>query len=209
MLSFRIGDVLFRPFTEQASTVRFDTGCAMSGIRKPLAVKPICGLTYQETCDLERVLENVEADMGSIEDRSDAFPFSFTTYYEKEMGGHLYKCFLSFTRCIHPARLPELKIKSNSIERSWTTRGKRRINLDPGYITGAKLVLASTKDFAHRLFLSDGIYGDVQLQYAANRFNVQPWTYPDYRTDIAFEFFHRVRQKYLTEVRQDDRTAEL
>ena len=120
------------------------------------------------------------------------------------MGKYLLKCFLSFRDLMPPEKLPSMKLRTNEIEDAWSKDGKRRVNLDPGYLTGAKLVLASAKDFAHRLFLSDGIYGDVQLQYARNRFNIQPWTYPDYQTETAIQFFEKIRQKYLVEVRQHD-----
>ena len=178
--------------------------CGVSRIRKSLPVKLICGVTYTAENDLHDLLSDLETVLGCIDDRSESFDFSFTSYYEEEMGKYLLKCFLSFRDLMPPEKLPSMKLRTNEIEDAWSKDGKRRVNLDPGYLTGAKLVLASAKDFAHRLFLSDGIYGDVQLQYARNRFNIQPWTYPDYQTETAIQFFEKIRQKYLVEVRQHD-----
>jgi hypothetical protein len=73
------------------------------------------------------------------------------------------------------------------------------VNLDPGYITAAKLVLASTKDFAHRVYVGKGIYGDVQLRFRDDAFRPVEWTYPDYRTDLAIDFFQNVRQNFINE----------
>ena len=118
------------------------------------------------------------------------------------MGSDLKKIFMCFTQLIHPGRLPEIKIETNRIEETWSRDNKRRVNIDPGYITGAKLVLASTKDFVHRIFLADGIYGDVQLQFRQNRFRIQKWTYPDYQTEMALTFFQKVRKKYVREEKE-------
>ena len=157
--------------------------CGVSRIRKSLPVKLICGVTYTAENDLHDLLSDLETVLGCIDDRSESF---------------------DFRDLMPPEKLPSMKLRTNEIEDAWSKDGKRRVNLDPGYLTGAKLVLASAKDFAHRLFLSDGIYGDVQLQYARNRVNLQPWTYPDYQTETAIQFFDKIRQKYLVEVRQHD-----
>jgi hypothetical protein len=173
-------------------------------IRDIQPVKLICGLTFAEGVDLDRVIADVEDAFGTVEERSSVFEFTFTRYYRDEMGDNLKKLFLSFTGLIHPGQLPTIKLTTNRIEQTWSMEGNRRVNLDPGYITGAKLVLASTKDFAHRVFLADGIYGDVQLQFRQNRFWTELWTFPDYQTDEALAFFQRVRKGYMHEERERD-----
>ncbi len=174
----------------------------MSLVFDPLFVKPICGITFAEGVELQNVLYRIEDKLGPCEDRTPVFDFNFTQYYQEEMGTDLKKIFLSFIERIHPGRLPEIKKETNNLEETWSIETNRRVNIDPGYITGAKLILASTKDFAHRIFLADGIYGDVQLQFRQNRFRIQEWTYPDYQTEMALTFFHKVRKKYVREEKE-------
>jgi len=170
------------------------------GIIQPIrGVKPICGVIFAKTVDCSKVIGQLTEVLGAVDDQTPIFDFSFTDYYEEEMGGGLKKMFLSFAKCVHPGNLAKIKKKTNEIEDLWSVEGKRSINLDPGYLSGAKLVLASTKDFAHRIYLSGGIYGDVQLQYRHNHFQPSHWTYPDYQTDLALSFFYRVREKYIRE----------
>jgi len=178
-------------------------------IREAIPVKPVCAVTFVEDVDFSEVVEELEKVLGPVEERTPIFDFSFTTYYREEMGAELKKVFVSFVELIDPGNLPKIKRKTNLIEESWSVEGKRQINLDPGYIAGAKLVLASTKDFAHRIFLGDGIYGDVQLQFRQNCFRTEKWTFPDYQTHTAMEFFERVRKKYVREVKNDARGDEL
>jgi hypothetical protein len=174
----------------------------MGIIKEIRHVKPICGVLFAKGIDLPKVTRELNEILGPIQDQTPIFDFSFTDYYKQEMGVDLKKCFLSFTNLVHPKLLPGIKIKTNAIEAEWSIKGKRRVNLDPGYVTGAKVVLATTKDFAHRVYLADGIYGDVQLQYKHQCFNTYHWTYPDYQTDLVLTFFERVREQ----VNQEEKT---
>ena len=174
----------------------------MGIIRDVRFVKPICGITLATDVSINKVIERMESIIGIVEDRTPVFDFTFTDYYQEEMGENLSKLFLCFKGLIHPGRLPEIKQRTNAVENDWSVSGKRRVNLDPGYITGAKLVLASTKDFAHRVFLADAIYGDVQLRFRQDRFWPQEWTYPDYKTESALVFFGNVRDKYILEEKE-------
>lgn len=146
---------------------------------------------------LESVLASLENCIGPVEAKSAVFDFSFTDYYRAEMGPDLKKLFVSFAVLADPDALPLFKHDTNAIESEWLTKGRRQVNLDPGYITGAKLVLASTKDFAHRVYIGKGIYGDNHLRFVHGAFTVNPWTYPDYKTPAALSFFADVRQSYL------------
>jgi hypothetical protein len=169
-------------------------------------VKSICGVLFHGKADLRNLTASLEKIMGPEEFRSPVFPFTFTAYYREEMGPGLEKVFLSFCGLTAPDRLPEIKHHTNELEREYTVNSRRKVNLDPGYMTGAKLVLASTKNFAHRIYLGDGIYGDVQLRYIRGEFRASEWTYPDYRTDLALEFFRRVREKIVKETRIHEKT---
>jgi len=69
----------------------------------------------------------------------------------------------------------------------------RPLNLDPGYLTEAKLVLASTKDHAHRIYLGRGIYAEVTLHYQNGRWQSHDWTYPDFQRPDYHLFFSQCR----------------
>lgn len=107
---------------------------------------------------------------------------------------------VSFQALQMPDYLSEIKLATNYIERDFMEAGKRRVNLDPGYLTAAKLVLATTKDYSHRLYLGRGIFGDLHLRFEAGTFRPQPWTYPDYQEPFVLEFFNRVRETYLQQL---------
>lgn len=138
--------------------------------------------------------------LGIIEDRSETFAFDFTTYYQKEMGDGLQKFWISFRDLREPGFLSKIKRLTNELEASFAVDNyRRRVNLDPGYVTAAKLVLASTKDFAHRLSIGRQIYGDVQLRFIRGEFRPSEWTYPDYQTEMGLQFFARVRERFNTQ----------
>lgn len=131
---------------------------------------------------------------------SDLFEHRETTYYEASMGPDLQKMFLVSERLIDPGELPALKLASNAWEEEYWGLGQhaeaRPLNIDPGYLTEAKLVLASTKDRDHRLYLADGIFAEVTLHFARGGWQTRPWTYPDYQRADYHAFFTECR-KYL------------
>jgi hypothetical protein len=135
---------------------------------------------------------------GPIALESDIFDFVQTTYYEARMGTNLKKQILAFENLAPPAELPHWKHQTNQWEddyRSLDTHPEPRpLNLDPGYLTEAKLVLATTKDRDHRLYLSDGIYAEGTLYFYRGQWKTRPWTYPDYQTTEYHEFFSRCRE---------------
>lgn len=131
---------------------------------------------------------------------SDEFPFDQTRYYEPTMGAGLRKQLFAFERLIDPAALPDIKHHTNALEVELAAGGRcaeaRPINLDPGYLTLAKLVLATGKDQAHRIYLRDGIYAEVTLHYRDGRFQPWPWTYADYRLPEVLAFLGEARAHY-------------
>ena len=170
----------------------------MGRIKKHPPVKLIIGLTYAPGVMLENVLERLEQKFSSIEKRSNSYIFSsFTTYYANEMGENLTKLFLVFARLIEPVTLPDIKIETNKLEEEYGVAAGRQVNLDPGYISEAKLVLATTKNYAHRIYLDKGIFGDIHLTYTNQSFQKQSWTYPDYQQEGIINFFNEIRHKYL------------
>lgn len=174
----------------------FRKGDLLGELRDPIPVKPVCAVLRSPGISVSEILDRLETLLGPVESRSPEFSFDYTSYYLKEMGGDLRKQFVSFQRLMHPAGLPVLKVQTNRLEAEWSESGKRRVNLDPGYVTSAKLVLASTKNFAHRVYLDECIYGDVQLRFTRGGFCVSEWTYPDYQTASALEFFSKVRERF-------------
>jgi len=159
-------------------------------------VKLICGVMFQPTIDIDAVDSALTELFGLIDSRSDPFDFSFTDYYEKEMGTGLAKRFYSFHKLIQPDSLASIKNKTNGTEAIFSVDNKRTVNLDPGYLEESKLVLASTKNFSHRIYLGDKIWGEVTLRYEKGEFVTHPWTYADYAIPLAFEYFRKVRERY-------------
>ena len=159
-------------------------------------VKLICAITFAQSVDMDDIESNLESRFGPIDSRSGKIDFSYTDYYEKEMGSGLIKRFLSFENLIIPDQLAKIKNETISIEAGFAVKGKRTVNLDPGYLEESKLALASTKNFSHRIYLGDNIWGEVTLRYENGRFVTHPWTYPDYATSLAFEYFEEARERY-------------
>lgn len=138
------------------------------------------------------------ADYGPIRRKSHAFDFVETDYYAETMGTDLKKQFLAFDDLIDPGMLPRIKHETNALEQAYAAQHShpetRPLNLDPGYLSLPKLVLASTKDHAHRIYLQDGIYAEVTLNYRNRGWQKNAWTYPDYQREDFQEFFTTCRQ---------------
>ncbi len=167
----------------------------MGEIKEPQLALPIVGMIFVEGFDIDEAIKGVEEEAGRVLLKSDIFPFSHTTYYDKEMGKKKFRCWYAFDKTVAPDALVELKRKTNEIETNYLNpEGGRRVNMDPGVLTLHNLVLASTKDFYHRIYLGRGIFGEVTLIYTKNEFQPLEWTYPDYREESAFEFFLEARE---------------
>jgi hypothetical protein len=138
---------------------------------------------------------------GAIARSSEILPFHFTDYYQPEMGINLLRKFVAFERLVDAAELAGIKLWTNALEDRFAAEPQagvpRPINLDPGYITPAKLVLATTKDNAHRIYLGQGIHAEITLMFLKNAFEPMPWTYPDYRTEPYRRFLEQVRADLL------------
>jgi hypothetical protein len=135
---------------------------------------------------------------GPIALESPRFDFVETHYYDATMGAGLKKVFYAFQRPFAPAELVDIKLTTNRWEEEYAAAGghaePRPLNLDPGYLTLGKLVLASTKDFAHRIYLSRGIFAEVTLQYRHHQWRHHEYTFADYRRADYQEFFTRCRE---------------
>jgi hypothetical protein len=142
----------------------------------------------------------LEGDYGPVALASAEYAFDQTAYYEPTMGPGLRKRLWAFERLVDPAVLPEIKHHTNALEQALAAETHfpepRPVNLDPGYLTLAKLVLATTKDQAHRLYLRDGIFAEVTLHFRDGRFQPWPWTYADYRLPEVLAFLAEARAWY-------------
>lgn len=169
----------------------------MGEIHEPPPVLLIIAATSRYGQALDWARERLTNQFRSLALASDAFDFTETDYYTVTMGTDLKKQFFAFERLIDGAALAEIKRQTNVWEAEYAALGRhaepRPLNLDPGYITPAKLVLASTKDHAHRIYLRDGIFAEVTLAYRAGGWQPLEWTYPDYRRDDYQSFFTRCR----------------
>ncbi|HUK57053.1 MAG TPA: DUF4416 family protein [Nitrospiria bacterium] len=160
-------------------------------------VKLLVGMIAGRPTIFEEVRPFLTARFGPIDLESPVYPWNHTTYYEKELGPDLKRRFFFFKRTVPQDSLPEIKRFTNALEERWlreTDEGNRRqINLDPGYIAPSKIVLATTKDYSHRIYLRDGIYAEVTLIYQGKSFVPLPHTYPDFRSEEYIALFNRAR----------------
>lgn len=160
-------------------------------------VKLIIGLIGKEIF-FSKVQKILSEKFGPLDFESQILDFDFTDYYAEEIGRNLKRKFLSFKRKISPASLPNIKLYTNKLEKSiFLTKGKRNLNIDPGYLTLSKLVLATTKDHQHRLYLDKGIFAEVTLRFRDKSFRKWEWTYPDYCTVEYIQIFNNIRNNLL------------
>ncbi|MDR3330723.1 MAG: DUF4416 family protein [Endomicrobium sp.] len=156
-------------------------------------VKFFCGVIFSTEDVKQRFFTIFEEKFGKIDLISDVLSFDFSNYYNSEMGDNLKRFWVSFEKLIFAYDLVGIKIFTNFIEDLFAINSKRIINIDPGYITPANVILATTKDYSHRIYLSNGIYGEVTTIYKNNRYIKLPWSYPDYLSNIATAFLLKAR----------------
>ena len=169
----------------------------MGKIYIPEKVKLIIGLISNDEALLDKIGARLEKRLkNKIDFKSDVLDFAYTDYYDKEMGGPLKRRFLSFKRLVRLETIAKVKLETNDIEKRFCTDGKRAVNIDPGYVDMAKLVLLSTKDYSHRVHIGNGIFAEVTLHYKNKRFDFWPWTYPDYKSREYARIFGIIRDIY-------------
>jgi len=174
----------------------------MAQIKPPQQVKLIVGMLSQLEEFFSAAEQEMSAKWGPIDIQSQVMVFDFTRYYQKQMGDGLLRKFVSFVELIDPAELAQAKHQSNALENelAQTEAGRelavaRPINLDPGYVEPSKLVLASTKNYSHRIYIGESIYAECTLQFHQGKWESWPFTYPDYGSGKYDEFLTAVRGK--------------
>ena len=179
----------------------------MGQIQQAKLVKFMVAILAIEEDILPVARELVTQRLGTIDLISPVWPFTSSKYYAKEMSETLLRQFVSLAQPGDPAGIIDLKLASNSAElfdaQNRNRPQRRAINLDPGYITPAKLVLATTKDYSHRVYLGRGIYAEAALHYHAGAWHAWSWTYPDYTVSTYHDFFVQVRNRLLEQLRAE------
>ncbi len=175
----------------------------MGEIHKPLPVKLFVGVLTSIPDTISPVEERLSELFGPIDVRSELFPFDMTHYYDETMGSPIDRRFISFSNLIEPFVISEIKKATNELESSFASKWRsvqRPVNLDPGYIEQSKIVLASTKNFYHRILVSEGIYAEVTLHFEAGEWRPFPWTFPDFKSSRYHHFFSNLRDSYRTQL---------
>ncbi len=162
----------------------------------PSLTKIFFGLIYKNSEGLQFLLDKI-TEIARIDVQSVEIPFDFTSYYEDEMGENLKRKWISIDKIIPENDLVDLKHKAIKWEKELTFDNKRTVNCDPGGICDNRVVLVTTKNFSHRIYLGKGIFAEVTLIYIGDKFQPQKWTYADYKTDTFQEFAKKCKRKFL------------
>ena len=176
-------------------------------LRPVWPVKLIVGMLSGTAELLTQAEQEMTALWGEVDVRSEIMDFTQTRYYEKEMGSKLLRYFVSFARLIEPNELARAKHQSNELERKLddTELGRslgveRAINLDPGYVEPSKLVLATTKNYSHRVYIGESMYAEATLHFHKGVWSAWPYTYPDYGSGVYDSFLSEARQTLVEQL---------
>lgn len=180
-------------------------------LKEPNPVKLIVGILASDERCLAAARQAALAALGSPDFVSEAWTFDQTDYYTKEIGPEVLRQFVSIERLIHPGDLAAIKHRTNEIERklaeTLATPYPRPVNLDPGVIEPSKLILASTKNFAHRIYIGMQMYAEVTLVFDKGQWRTLPYTFPDYYRPEYHEFLSRVRSRLVEQLREEIRNS--
>jgi hypothetical protein len=174
-------------------------------LKEPKPVKLIVGILAADERCLTAAREGLSATLGAIDLASDIWPFDQTDYYTSQIGPHILRQFVSLEHLIGPGSLAAVKHRTNALEQQLAAALAlplpRPVNLDPGLIEPSKLVLATTKNYSHRIYIGDKMYAEVTLIFDKGNWRPLPYTYPDYHRPEYFDFFTRVRDRLMQQLR--------
>ncbi|MBU1084428.1 MAG: DUF4416 family protein [Candidatus Omnitrophota bacterium] len=173
----------------------------MGKVLKQEKVKLVASIIYKSDKMREIAEKKIEGVLGRKEALEKELTFDLTDYYYGEMGGPLRRKLLCFKGLADKENIEEIKIRTNRLESKLAVDGKRTVNIDPGYITEAKLVLLTTKDYVHRVHIGKKIFAETTLHFCGGRFNAWPWTYPDYASEEIRAYFESVRGLYVEQLK--------
>jgi hypothetical protein len=166
-------------------------------LREPGPAKPVCGLLYSDFSKAELAISMLEAILGPLDLTSFVFPFDVTDYYNQETGEDIKRLFVSFSRPVPQDSLADIKVRCRDVELEFAENGQRAVNIDPGMVTAERLVLATSKNFTHRIYIGRGVHADLSLIYQGKSFQPLPWTFADYRKQEVIEFWNVVRSLFM------------
>jgi hypothetical protein len=167
----------------------------MSLRKVPSPARLLFSVIYRGERDFDRSLRWISERMGAVERVSEPFPFDRTDYYEREMGAPLFRRFLLMADAVPRDGLAAAKLSAEEIEREFSVHGKRTVNIDPGLLAEENLVLATGKNYCHRIYLRDGVFADLALVFEKGEYRALPWTYPDYASTEIRSFLTGLRRE--------------
>ena len=170
----------------------------MDGGKSPEKAILFVGALFSTTDVVEPAFAMLGESFGDFLLTSPPLDWNYTHYYDKELGIPIKRRYVFFKSVIDPSILAEAKRITNEIEESFLYNGNRQINLDPGYLTIAKVVLASNKNYSHRVYLGKGVYAEIELYFQGGKYNAFHYTYPDYKDDKFLKFFMETRSLLKT-----------
>lgn len=168
----------------------------MSERRRPEPAALVVSVIYRIESRFDEAARRMGALWGDPERISDPFPFDKTRYYRREMGEPLVRRFFVGRRPVARDTLPEIKVAAETIEREFAEEGRRTVNVDPGFLTAENFVLATGKNFSHRIYLGNGVFADLTLVFREGEYRALPWTYPDYASGEIRAFLGEVRDRF-------------
>ncbi len=172
----------------------------MSRPALPDPVKIVSSVFSGSTDILHKAIAVLSESLGEIDYVSAVLPFTYTDYYAKESGPSLARRFISFETLVPPDTLPDIKLFTNRVEEKFVKDGNRLVNIDPGYLSQAHLILATGKAYTHRPYIRDGIYADLTLIFVNHTFRRLEWSYPDYADENTIVMFNNIRERYITQL---------
>ena len=167
----------------------------------------LVSVIYHDEKRFAEAASAVRERLGPTEKESEAFPFNFTEYYEKEMGSPLYRKFLVMDGLVARETLAASKLAAEELENRFSAGGKRTVNIDPGLLTEENFILATGKNYSHRIYLRDGVFADLTLLYRKGEFQPLPWTYPDLASDGIRKYLGTIRAELREARRSGDGRA--
>jgi hypothetical protein len=168
---------------------------------RPDPVKLFMAVLASRRESVKAAREMFREQFGNTDIDSGWMPFEFTDYYADEMGPRIERILFSFTELIDPNRLVEAKLLASEVEKSLAEKGKRTVNIDPGYLDFFKAVLATGKPGGIKIYLDHGVYADLALYYEKGKFHPFEWGFPDFRSGYYDDFLIKVRARYKKQTR--------
>ena len=174
-------------------------------LKEPKPAKLIIGILAANRQCLHTAVEALTSKFGRTDFVSNVWQFTQTDYYKDQTGEHILRQFVSTEQLIAPALLAKIKHRTNKLEQKLAAKLAlplpRPVNLDPGIIEPSKLILASTKNYSHRIYIGKKMYAEATLIFDRGHWRPFDYTYPDYKQQCYFDFFDKVRTRLLEQIK--------